>query len=417
MANKDVFEKCKAAKLASKEMATLDSNRKNAALEQIAKMLQERQEAILEVNRKDLKNLSKKNHTKAFYDRLELTEKRINEMVEGLGIIAALPDPIGEIKSMWRRPNGLEIGKMCVPLGVIGIIYEARPNVTVDAAALTIKSGNSVVLRGSSEAIVTNRLLVSIIQEGLQKTNLPPNAVVLIEDTSRQAAQELMRMNGYLDVLIPRGGPSLIKTVLDNATVPVIETGSGNCHIYVDKSAELKMAANIIFNAKTQRPGVCNAVETLLVHKDIYSQLLPDVIKQLTEAGVEIYGCPRTMSLSQEVKPATEKDWQTEYLDLILAIKVVESFEDAVEHINKYGTGHSEAIITNDYFTGRQFLRKVDAAAVYINASTRFTDGFAMGLGAEMGISTQKIHTRGPMGLKALTSEKFIVYGEGQIRQ
>lgn len=417
MANKDVFEKCKAAKLASKEMATLDSNRKNAALEQIAKMLQERQEAILEVNRKDLKNLSKKNYTKAFYDRLELTEKRINEMVEGLGIIAALPDPIGEIKSMWRRPNGLEIGKMCVPLGVIGIIYEARPNVTVDAAALTIKSGNSVVLRGSSEAIVTNRLLVSIIQEGLQKTNLPPNAVVLIEDTSRQAAQELMRMNGYLDVLIPRGGPSLIKTVLDNATVPVIETGSGNCHIYVDKSAELKMAANIIFNAKTQRPGVCNAVETLLVHKDIYSQLLPDVIKQLTEAGVEIYGCPRTMSLSQEVKPATEKDWQTEYLDLILAIKVVESFEDAVEHINKYGTGHSEAIITNDYFTGRQFLRKVDAAAVYINASTRFTDGFAMGLGAEMGISTQKIHTRGPMGLKALTSEKFIVYGEGQIRQ
>ncbi|NLC11791.1 MAG: glutamate-5-semialdehyde dehydrogenase, partial [Firmicutes bacterium] len=245
---------------------------------------------------------------------MELTEKRINEMVEGLGIIAALPDPIGEIKSMWRRPNGLEIGKMCVPLGVIGIIYEARPNVTVDAAALTIKSGNSVVLRGSSEAIVTNRLLVSIIQEGLQKTNLPPNAVVLIEDTSRQAAQELMRMNGYLDVLIPRGGPSLIKTVLDNATVPVIETGSGNCHIYVDKSAELKMAANIIFNAKTQRPGVCNAVETLLVHKDIYSQLLPDVIKQLTEAGVEIYGCPRTMSLSQEVKPATEKDWQTEYL-------------------------------------------------------------------------------------------------------
>lgn len=413
----EVVRKAKKAKEASMKMADVSTNKKNEALNVIAALLEEKQDDILNENKIDLDNLlEKKGYTKAFYDRLQLTPERIAAMTEGLRAIAALPDPVGEVISMWRRPNGLQVGQVRVPLGVIGIIYEARPNVTVDAAALALKSGNAVVLRGSSEAINSNKALVKVLRQGLRTCELPEDAVVLIEDTDRAAALQLMRLNEYLDVLIPRGGAGLIKTVVENATVPVLETGVGNCHTYVDAGADLEMAVAIADNAKTQRPGVCNAMETLLVHKDIAPSYLPRILQLLHDKGVELRGCPKTREYHPAVKEAQEEDWSTEYLDMILAVKVVDSFEEAVEHINTYGTGHSEAIVTNDYFRAQQFLAKVDAAAVYVNASTRFTDGFEFGLGAEMGISTQKLHARGPMGLVALTSTKFIILGSGQVR-
>ncbi len=412
-----IAELTRKAKDASSQVAEAPTSLKNEALVAVARLLIENEEDIIQNNKVDLDRLvQKKDYSKAFYDRLQLTPERIADMAGGLREIAALPDPVGEMLSMWKRPNGLQVGLVQVPLGVIGIIYEARPNVTVDAAGLTLKSGNAVVLRGSSEAINSNRCLAKILRRGLRESGLPEDAVTLVEDTGRDAALELMRMNEFVDVLIPRGGASLIKTVVENATVPVLETGEGNCHTYIDAGADIEMAVKIADNAKTQRPGVCNAMETLLVHREIAPAFLPASLEVLTGKGVEVRGCERTRQHYPGIKEAVEEDWGTEYLDMILAVKVVDSFEEAVGHINAYGTGHSEAIITTDYSRALAFLSKVDAAAVYVNASTRFTDGFEFGLGAEMGISTQKLHARGPMGLQALTSKKFVVFGEGQVR-
>ncbi len=413
----EVLDKSKRSQRASYIMSEASTLQKNNALENIAQLLGNKAESIIQENSKDLDKLTeKKGYTKAFYDRLQLTTERIKDMAEGLRDIIALPDPIGEVTSMWRRPSGLQVGEVRVPLGVIGIIYEARPNVTIDAASLGLKSGNAVILRGSSEAINSNRALAEILREGLREADLPEDAVLLIEDVSRAAVTELMQQKQYLDVLVPRGGAALIKTVVENATVPVLETGVGNCHTYVDSSADLNMALEIADNAKTHRPGVCNAMETLLVHQDNAASFLPQIIKRLEEKGVEIRGCQETQKHAGNIKQATEEDWKTEYLDMILAIKVVENFEEAVDHINEYGSGHSEAIVTRDYARGHSFISRINAAAVYINASTRFTDGFEFGLGAEMGISTQKLHARGPMGLVALTSRKYIIFGDGQIR-
>jgi len=413
----EVLKKCIEAQKSKSILANCSANQKNNILEHIADSLENNKEVILKENKRDLDLLkNSEGYTKAFHDRLLLTEERISDMAKGLREIAALEDPIGEVTGMWKRPNGLQIGLTRVPIGVISIIYEARPNVTIDAAGLSLKSGNVVILRGSSEALNSNKALVNIIQQSLNNLNLPAASVSLIEDTERAAALDLMKANEYLDLLIPRGGSSLIKTVIDNSTVPVIQTGAGNCHTYIDSSADLESAYNIALNAKIQRPGVCNAMETLLVHRDIAPDFLPKLISALTDQGVEVRGCKKTTMYSTLVKTANHKDWETEYLDLILAIKVVNSVEEAVEHINCYGTGHSEAIITDSYQNSRLFLNQVDAAAVYVNASTRFTDGMVFGLGAEMGISTQKLHVRGPMGLEALTSLKYLIYGSGQTR-
>jgi len=412
-----VREKALLARQASLALANKSTEVKNKALLEVAENLKSSEQYILNANKVDLDNLTQKdNYSKAFYDRLLLDSKRVDSMADGLKDIVSLPDPVGEVESMSKTPNDLTVGRIRTPLGVIGIIYEARPNVTVDAAGLALKSGNAVVLRGSSEAINSNKALVEIIQGGLEKAGLPAGSVVLIEDTDRAAAQELMNMDDLLDVLIPRGGHSLIRNVVENATVPVIETGAGNCHTYIDESADLKMALSIARNAKIQRPGVCNAMETLLVNHSIAEKFLPDFLEALNQEGVELRGCPETQKYHAAVKEATSEDWETEYLDLILAIRVVKDLQEAIHHIQTYGTGHSEAIVTNNYRNSRKFLQQVDAAAVYVNASTRFTDGNEFGLGAEMGISTQKLHTRGPMGLKALTSLKFIIYGDGQIR-
>ncbi|NLZ38635.1 MAG: glutamate-5-semialdehyde dehydrogenase [Firmicutes bacterium] len=413
----EVMKKAAAAKAASVQMAMATTEKKNEALLAIADELTANQDEILAANKLDLDNLvRKKDYNKAFYDRLALSPERIAGMTEGVRQIAALPDPVGEVTGMWVRPNGLQIGQVRVPLGVIGIIYEARPNVTVDAAALALKAGNAVLLRGSSEAINSNIALVKCLQQALEKVGLPAGVISLIEDTERAAVQEMMRLNEYLDVLIPRGGANLIKTVTENASIPVIQTGTGVCHTFVDASADLEMAERIVFNAKTNRPGVCNAMETLLVHEKVADAFLPRILEKFFASGVEVRGCEKTCAYDERVKAAVDEDWSTEYLDLILAVKVVKSFAEAVSHINRYGTGHSEAIITTHYQRARDFQAQVDAAAVYVNASTRFTDGFEFGLGAEMGISTQKLHARGPMGLVALTSTKYIINGNGQIR-
>lgn len=413
----EVLSKARLARDASRVLGSASTVDKNRLLLMITEAVQNEQQRIIDANEVDLDNLKQKDgYSAAFHDRLLLTEQRIEAMAEGLRQITALEDPVGEVTGMRTRPNGLLIGQVRVPMGVIGIIYEARPNVTVDAAGLALKAGNAVILRGSSEAIHSNKVLVQIIREQLLKSGLPEDAVCLIEDTDRAAARELMRLNGLVDLLIPRGGGSLIKSVVENSTVPVIETGAGNCHVYVDEGADLEMAAAIVLNAKLQRPGVCNAMETLLAHREAAKDFLPAVLPLLLEAGVEIRGCPRTQSYHPAVKEAVQADWETEYLDLILAVRVVDSLSEAVDHINSYGTMHSEAIVTRDYDRARLFLNSVDAAAVYVNASTRFTDGFEFGLGAEMGISTQKLHARGPMGLQALTSLKYIIYGSGQIR-
>ncbi len=413
----EVQEKARLAREAARFLATAPTVVKNRALELIAEALKQEASHILEANAFDLHNLKQKEgYTMAFHDRLLLDETRLGGMAESLRQIAALEDPVGEVLGMTTRPNGLQVGRVRVPIGVIGIIYEARPNVTVDAAALTLKAGNAVILRGSSEAIASNKVLVKIIQTCLEATGLPQASVSLIEDTDRAAALELMRMNDCLDLLIPRGGPALIRTVIENSTIPLIQTGAGNCHIYVDAGAGLEAARKIILNAKLQRPGVCNAAETLLVHAAEAEAFLPETLEALFTAGVEIRGCPRTRKYDDRVKPASADDWATEYLDLILTVKVVDDLEEAIAHINRYGTKHSEAIVTSDYLRSRRFLNAVDAAAVYVNASTRFTDGFEFGLGAEMGISTQKLHARGPMGLKELTSLKFVIFGEGHVR-
>ena len=405
------------SKKAAQILATASTDVKNRALEAIAEALENSSDRIILENTKDLESGKAAGLSSALLDRLKLDETRIKAMADGLREIIQLKDPIGDITEMWTRPNGLQVGKMRVPLGVIGIIYEARPNVTIDAAGLCLKSGNAVILRGGSEAINSNRVLAKIAAEAAAACGLPAAAVQLVQTTDREAVSVLLGFNEYLDVLIPRGGAGLIRRVINEAKVPVIQTGTGNCHIYVDRSADLQMALDIVVNAKISRPGVCNAVETLLVHEAAAEALLPRLGDALRQHNVEMRGCSKTRALLPEAKPAQEDDWHEEYLDYILAIKIVSTFTEAVEHINFYGTKHSEAIITNDYSLSQRFLREVDAAAVYVNASTRFTDGNQFGLGAEMGISTQKLHARGPMGLNELTTNKYVILGQGHIRR
>ena len=394
----------------------LSANEKNEVLLKVAEALTENADTLTAANALDVENGRKNNMPEALVDRLLLTGDRIQGMAEGLRQVAALEDPVGEVLGMKKRPNGLMIGQKRVPLGVIGIIYEARPNVTADAFALCFKTGNVVILKGGSDAIHSNEAIVKCIREVLQEQGITEDAIQLITDTSRETTAEFMKMNQYVDVLIPRGGRGLIKAVVENSTIPVIETGTGNCHIYVDETADLKMAADIIMNAKTQRVGVCNACESVLVHEKVKDEFLPVLARRLQEKRVEIRADEAACELIPGAVQATEEDWGREYLDYILSLKVVSSVEEAISHINQYNTGHSEAIITNNYEHAQKFLDQVDAAAVYVNASTRFTDGFEFGFGAEIGISTQKLHARGPMGLLALTTTKYIIYGNGQIR-
>ncbi len=407
----------KLAKNAASEAAKLGTAEKNRGLMSVAEELLAQQDAILEENEKDLAAAREKGIRQSLIDRLALSEKRIIDMAEGLRQIAALDDPVGEILYMKTRPNGLRIGQKRVPLGVVGIIYESRPNVTADAFGLCFKTGNAVILRGGSDAIHSNQAIVRAIKAGLRKERLSQDLVVLVEDTSREVVSEMMKMHGGIDVLIPRGGAGLIANVVENSTVPVIETGTGNCHIYVDDSADVRMAADIIENAKTQRMGVCNACESLVIHSGAAEVALPQIVKRLKDHDVEIRGDERAQAISSEIIPASEEDWGTEYLDAVISVKIVDSIDEAIAHINKYNTGHSESIITKDYSNALKFQDEVDAAAVYVNASTRFTDGFEFGFGAEIGISTQKLHARGPMGLEALTTTKYIIFGSGQIRK
>ena len=404
------------AKLASRKLATA-GELKNNALIAIADALMANKDRIIEANNIDLENGKNNGLSASLLDRLKLDEGRIKGVADGVLEVAALPDPIGTVISGSKRPNGMEITKIRVPLGVIGIIFEARPNVTVDAAVLCLKSGNAVILRGGKEAINSNKCLASIMQDAVEAAGLDRNCIQLIEDTSRQSSVELMELTDYLDVLIPRGGKGLIRAVVENAKVPVIETGAGNCHVFVDESADIDMAANIIYNAKTSRPSVCNAIETILVHENIAEKALPVIKARLDEKNVELRGCEKTAAILGDcIVPADESDWETEYGDYKLAVKVVSSIEEAMDHIAKYSTGHSECIVTSNYKNAKLFTSSVDSAAVYVNVSTRFTDGGMFGLGAEIGISTQKLHARGPMGLNELTSMKFIIEGDGQVR-
>lgn len=404
------------AKNASVRLASLSSAVKDSALEAMAQALENSMDRIMAENQKDVNAAIDAGRSRALVDRLVLNEKRIRDMAEGLRQIKALPDPIGETVSGWTRPNGLQLAQRRVPMGVIGIIYESRPNVTADAIGLCIKTSNAVVLRGGSEAIHSNQAIARAMAEAAYELGIPKGAVQLICDTDRSSVIELMQLCGIIDVLIPRGGAGLIKTVVENSKVPVIETGVGNCHVYVDGECDPEMAVKIVVNAKTNRPGVCNAAETLLIDKKVAPELLPVITAQLQERGVELRGCPEAVELINGLIPATEEDWCTEYLDMVMAVRVVDGVEEAISHISKYGTRHSEAIVTNNYFNGQRFIQEVDAAAVYVNASTRFTDGFEFGFGAEIGISTQKLHARGPMGLKELTTIKYVVLGDGQIR-
>lgn len=408
--------KGKNAKEASYELMNISTQLKNDALKKIAENLVLHSAEIIEKNKLDIKNYMDKGMGSQMVDRLMLNEERIASIAEGVRQIAELEDPVGEVMSMKKRPNGLLIGQKRVPLGVIGIIYESRPNVTVDAASLCLKSSNAVMLRGSGDAINSNKELVKIMKMSLAQAGIHEGAIELVEDTSRETASQFMKLNDYLDVLIPRGGAGLIKTTLANATVPVIETGTGNCHVYVDEFADIEMAYSILINAKTSRTSVCNACESLLVHKNIKDKFMAEAVKRLKEKNVQVRGCEETVKICSDVIPATVEDYGTEFLDLIISVKVVESIDEAIKHINKYGTGHSETIVTESYTNSQRFLNQVDAACVYVNASTRFTDGFEFGFGAEIGISTQKMHARGPMGLKELTTSKYIIYGNGQIR-
>lgn len=404
------------AKAASRSLMKLEQNEKNACLLSVAKNLVASTEAILKANAKDLENGIANNMPESLQDRLRLTVERIEGIAEGVRQVAALDDPVGEVLSMKSRPNGLMVGRKRVPLGVIGMIYESRPNVTVDAFSLCFKTGNAVILRGGSDCIYSNIVLVDIIKKSLEENNVTPDAVFLLEDTSRETATKMMKMNEYIDVLIPRGGAGLIRSVVANATVPVIETGTGNCHVYIDATADVDMAVSIVINAKMQRLGVCNACESLIIHQDIVDEVAPKIIAALKEKDCEIRGDEKVQSYDSYVIPATEEDYATEYLDKIISAKVVSSVDEAIEHINANSTGHSESIVTKDYDNAQRFLNEVDSAAVYVNASTRFTDGFEFGFGAEIGISTQKLHARGPMGLEALTTTKYIIYGNGQVR-
>ena len=411
----EVLDKGKAAKAASYSLAVAGTTIKNNALTAIAKALVEQTEYILSENSKDVLKAKENGIKDVMVDRLTLTEKRISDMAQGVMQVVSLEDPIGTVDGMWVRPNGLKIGKTRVPLGVIAIIFESRPNVTVDAASLCLKSGNAVILRGGKEAINSNIALANIMREAIKTAGLSKDCIALLEDTGRENAVALMKLNQYVNVLIPRGGAGLIKTTVENATVPVIETGTGNCHIFVDSSADFTMALDILYNAKTSRPSVCNAAESLVVCEDIAEAFLPLAQKKLSEKSVEIRGCEKTQKILKDCTPATEEDFYTEYLDYIISCKIVKDIDEAINHINTYSTGHSEAIITKSYENAEKFQKCIDSAAVYVNASTRFTDGFEFGLGAEIGISTQKMHARGPMGLMALTSIKYLIMGNGQI--
>lgn len=411
-----VRSKAAAAKKAAAELAVTSTAVKNRALLAMAQALRDRQADILQANAEDMRQAAAKGMKASMLDRLKLTEQRIAGMAEGLEQVAGLPDPVGSVVGGSRLANGMTVTKVRVPLGVIGIIYEARPNVTADAAGLCLKSGNAVILKGGSEAMQSNKIIAAVLAEAAEKAGIPAGAVQFIDTSDRQAVTDLIHMNGLVDVVIPRGGAGLIKTVVMNATVPVIETGAGVCHTFVDASADVQMAMDIAYNAKVQRPSVCNAMETLLVHKDIAGKFLPPMLEKYFAAGVEIRGDEKVQAFSSQVLAATEEDWSTEYGDLRLSVKVVDSLEEAMEHIAAYSTGHSECIVTSDYANARKFQLRVDAAAVYVNASTRFTDGFEFGFGAEIGISTQKLHARGPMALPELTSTKYLIDGSGQVR-
>ncbi|AFS01072.1 glutamate-5-semialdehyde dehydrogenase [Lentilactobacillus buchneri] len=413
--NDKLIEIGKNAKAAAYKLNLLDTVTKNRILNEFAIALGQNTELILSANQKDLANAT--DMPSKFTDRLKLTSQRITDMAEGLRQVAGLADPIGDIDKGWENDAGLNIEKKRVPLGVIAMIFEARPNVTVDASALTFKSGNAVILRGGKEAINTNLALAEVLRQVLKANQLDENAIQILHDTSHDTANDLMHLNQYVDVLIPRGGAGLINAVVKNSTVPVIETGAGNCHVYVDKDAELQMAIDIVVNAKVQRPSVCNAAEKLLIHRDVAESMLPAIAQALEDHGVELRGDEASRQIVSSITPATQDDWSTEYNDLIMAVKVVDDEQAAIEHINQYSTGHSEVIISDNYQSGQEFLNKIDSACVYVNASTRFTDGFEFGFGAEIGISTQKLHARGPMGLNELTTTKYVIRGNGQVRK
>jgi len=417
MSSNLILELCKKAKAASYELAKLPTEIKNQALLSMADALEKNTSEILEANRKDVSASKEKGVKEALLDRLILNEGRVSKMAQCLREVAALPDPVGEIVKTWVRPNGLIIGQLRVPLGVVAVIYESRPDVTSDASGICLKSGNAVILRGGSDAINSNIAIGRILSEAAEDSGVPEGAIQVVPTTERSAAVELMKMRGYVDVLIPRGGAGLIKAVVENAKVPVIETGTGNCHIYVEEDADLTRAIDIIINAKCQRPGTCNAAEKVLVHRSVASEFIPKAVEALRRNGVEVRGCEETRKIVPDVVPATEDDWYTEYLDLIIAFKVVDGLEEAINHINKYGTKHSDSILTSDFNKALRFIRDVDSAAVYWNASTRFTDGNQYGLGAEIGISTQKMHARGPMSVQHLTTIKYFVLGRGHIRE
>ena len=406
----------KKAKIVSRNLATLSSEIKNDVLKKVAQKLRENREELKKINEKDVNQAVLQGQTKAFIDRLTLTDKIIESMAKGLEEVAALPDPVGEVVKMWKRPNSLLVGRMRIPLGVIAIIYESRPNVTIDAAGLCFKSGNAVILRGGKEALNSNLALGEIFRETLKEFNIPEDVVQVVPTPERKLIEYMLELEEYIDLIIPRGGEGLIRFVTERARMPVIKHYKGVCHVYIDDEANLEMAKTVAINAKCQRPGVCNAMETLLVHKNIAEKILPDLAEEYKKYGVELRGCSETLKYIPWAKPATEEDWYAEYLDLILAIKVVENIDSAIEHISKYGSNHTEAIITENYSKAMKFLKEVDASVVLVNASTRFNDGEELGLGAEIGISTTKIHAYGPMGLEELTTTKFIVFGNGQIR-
>ncbi len=407
----------KKAKRASRQLAQVSSEEKNQALLQMARQLEMQKELILTENKRDFEMAQKAGLSSALLDRIALNPSRIGNMAKGLREVASLPDPVGEIVRMWRRPSGLQVGRMRIPLGVIAMIYEARPNVTADAAALCVKSGNAVILRGGSEAHHSNLAIGRILGQACAETEIPQEAIQVVESTDRGIVQELLQLEEYIDLIIPRGGEELIRMVADKARVPVIKHYKGVCHIFVDNEASVEMAERICTNAKVQRPSVCNAMETLLVHEAIAPSFLPSMIAKLQGAGVEIRGCERTLSLIPGIRSAREEDWSTEYLDLILSVRVVKDIDAAIDHIERYGSHHTEAILTSNYEKARKFLARVDSSAVLVNASTRFNDGGELGLGAEIGISTSKIHAFGPMGLEELTTMKFVVFGDGQIRE
>ncbi len=409
--------KARAARAAATALALCPTRVKNEALLQMARGLEEKTPQLLEANRADLKRARTRGHPRAFLDRLTLTDARVEEMAQGLRQIAALPDPVGKTIETWRRPNGIEISRVRVPLGVIGFVYESRPNVTADAAGLCLKSGNAVVLRGGSEAIESNSKIAAVLAKSVEKVGAPADAIQFIENPDRAAVAALLDLPRYLDLIIPRGGEEFVRMVAERARVPVLKHDKGLVHIFVDASADLAMAVDLVDNAKTQRPGVCNAVETLLVHRDVAPAFLPAVAARLGAAGVELRGCPRTRALVASARPARDEDWDAEYLDLILAVKVVDDIDEAIVHIRRHGSGLAEAIVTSDLRRARRFTREVDAAAVLVNASTRLVDGNQFGMGAEMGISTSRLHARGPVGVEELTTTKFVVQGDGQVRE